>query len=879
MAEQPFSPMMQQYFEIKKQHPNEILFYRIGDFYEMFYEDAITASRELELTLTGKQCGQEERAPMCGVPFHAYETYVARLLAKGYKVAICEQMEDPALAKGLVKRDIIRVVTPGTVIESSMLSDDKNNYLCSIYCRRARGRWHAGICFADISTGQAYATELENEKIGGALITELCRYNPSEILINPAVLDLKDVTGYVKQHMTASVELREDACYKDNTINASLSAQFGSEWRKTCGFQENGFVPYAVGAMFDYLHETQKHGTERIKAIQNYADAQYMQLSPVTRANLELTETMRGREKRGTLLWVLDKTETSMGKRLLRSWIEQPLVDSAAINRRLDAVDALYGQNICRADLRDSLSHVFDIERLTTRILYGSATPREVYALADTCAQLPTVKELAKKCGAPLLTQLADGIDPLEDLRDRITSTLQEDPPATLKEGGAIKAGCNAEVDELRDIMHGGKGYLAQMEAKLKEETGIPKLKIGYNKVFGYYIEISRSYVDSAPATFIRKQTLTTGERYITPELKDLENKILGANERLLVLEHQLFADLLDEISGQILRIQKTAAAVSQLDVLASFAEAAVCNNYKKPVVDDSDCLEIEQGRHPVIEQMLRGNLFVPNDTQMDETDHRMLIITGPNMAGKSTYMRQNALIVLMAQIGCFVPASKCHVGVVDAIFTRVGASDDLSAGQSTFMVEMTEVAQILQHATKKSLVILDEIGRGTSTFDGMSIARAVVEYICGNIGCKTLFATHYHELTVLEQDLSGVKNYNIAVKKRGDDITFLRRIVEGPADDSYGIEVAKLAGLPGAVTKRAHEVLRHLEASAPDAHTAMQLDFETVDSYNNPTVPSEVVDKLKTTDIDTLTPLEALNFLYELKKALGVPDPSKGLG
>ncbi len=869
MAGQSVSPMMQQYFEIKKQHPNEILFYRVGDFYEMFYDDALTASRELELTLTGKACGQEERAPMCGVPFHSYEIYVARLIAKGYKVAICEQMEDPATAKGLVKRDIIRVVTPGTVIESSMLAEDKNNYLCSIYAKKVRGGWKAGICFADISTGEAYATELHNEKMGGALITELCRYMPSEILINPAVLDLKDLTNYIKQHTNALVELREDSCYKQAVVESMLSRQFGEDWNKSCGFAPDGFVPQAFGALLGYLYETQKHGTERIKAVQNYADAQYMRLSAVTRANLELTETMRGREKKGTLLWVLDKTETSMGKRMLRSWIEQPLVDSKVINERLDAVEALYNANVGRAELKEALSHVFDIERLTTRILYGSATPREVKALGDTCQRMPQVKEQAAAAGAKLLNDLAEAVDPLSDILDKVSRALVDDPPANLKDGGAIREGYNAEVDELRDIMHGGKGVLSQLEADLRQQTGIPKLKIGFNKVFGYYIEVSRSYVGSVPETFTRKQTLTTGERYITPELKELENKILGANERLLALEHQLFSELLNDISAQLLRIQRTATAVAQLDVLASFAEAAVQNNYVKPTVDDSDVLDIAEGRHPVIEQMLKSSLFVPNDTTLDEGENRMLIITGPNMAGKSTYMRQNALIALMAQIGSFVPAAKCRVGVVDAIFTRVGASDDLAAGQSTFMVEMTEVAEILRNATKSSLVILDEIGRGTSTFDGMSIARAVVEYICDNIGCKTLFATHYHELTSMDKDVFGVKNYNIAVKKRGEDITFLRRIVSGPADDSYGIEVAKLAGLPDAVIKRAHKVLRQLEATAPGANASMQLDFETVEAYNNPTVPSEVVDKLHQIDVETLTPLEALNFLYELKQAL----------
>lgn len=806
---------------------------------------------------------------MCGVPYHSYETYVARLIAKGYKVAICEQVEDPALAKGLVKRDIIRVVTPGTVIESSMLADDKNNYLCSVYCRRRRGRWQAGVCFADISTGEARATELSAEKIGGAIITELSRYMPSEILICPAMLDFKDVTAYIKQHTNALVELREDACYKDAAMEATMARQFGADWRAAMGYDTDALVPYAVAALLDYLQETQKHGLERIKTVENYADAQYMRLSPVTRANLELTETMRGREKKGTLLWVLDKTETSMGKRMLRAWIEQPLVDAAAINARLDAVQALYAANMARADLKDALGHVFDIERLATRILYGSATPREVRALGDTCARLPQVKQQAAGCGAPLLEQLAAQIDPLDDLLQNINAALADDPPATLKDGGAIRSGYNAEVDELRDIMHGGRGYLASLEAKLREETGIPKLKIGFNKVFGYYIEVSRSYADSVPDTFTRKQTLTTGERYITPELKELENKILGANERLLALEHKLFADLLSTISAQIVRIQRTALAVAQLDVLAAFAEAALQNNYVKPEVDESGVIEIAEGRHPVIEQMLKGSLFVPNDTLLDEDENRMLLITGPNMAGKSTYMRQNALIALMAQIGCFVPAASARIGVVDAIFTRVGASDDLAAGQSTFMVEMTEVAEILRHASKDSLVILDEIGRGTSTFDGMSIARAVVEYICENIGCKTLFATHYHELTGMDKDVHGVKNYNIAVKKRGEDITFLRRIVPGPADDSYGIEVAKLAGLPAGVTRRAHAVLRQLEASAPGRRQTLQLDFETVEAYNNPVVPSEVMEKLHNVDIETLTPLEALNFLYELKNTL----------
>ena len=863
MAE--LSPMMAQYFEIKQKHKDEIVFFRLGDFYEMFFDDAILASKELELTLTGRDCGQKERAPMCGVPFHSYESYVAKLIAKGYKVAICEQMEDPSSAKGLVKRDIIRVITPGTVIESSMLQDDKNNYIGSVYLNGGQ----AGVCFADISTGCAHTTELNGEKIGTQLITELCRYNPSEVLFNTAMLDQKDVTAYIKQHMNCSVELIEDECYESETVEGLLNEQFGQDWAKTNGLNPKGNAPIALSALLGYLHRTQKKGVERLKIIHSYAEAQYMQLSPVTRANLELTETMRGREKRGTLLWVLDKTQTAMGKRLMRSWLEQPLVNQTAINARLNCVEALYNENIQRAELIEALSHVFDMERLMTRTVYGSATPKEIYALASTCGQLPQIKELAEGCNCTELTALAQSMDPLEDIRDRIFSALEEEAPSTLKEGGVIKAGYNSEVDELRDIVHGGKGYLSQLEARMKEETGIRTLKVGYNRVFGYYLEVSKSFVDQVPANFVRKQTLANAERYITDELKQLENKILGANERLLGLERQLFEELLQDISAQMIRVQNTASAVAQLDVLTALAQVAVNNNYVRPIVDDSDVLSITEGRHPVIEQMIKGSLFVPNNTELDCGENNMLIITGPNMAGKSTYMRQNALIALMAQSGSFVPAQKCHVGVVDAIFTRVGASDDLAAGQSTFMVEMTEVAEILQYATSKSLVILDEIGRGTSTYDGMSIARAVVEHIANEIGCKTLFATHYHELTELEKTMDCVKNYNIAVKKRGDDITFLRRIVRGPADDSYGIQVAKLAGLPDSVTKRAKEVLRALEAIVPKKQTIEQLDFSVVEEQSSPALPNEILEKLQNTDLNTLTGIEGLQFLCEIKNAL----------
>ena len=873
MAE--LSPMMQQYLEIKKQHKDEILFYRIGDFYEMFFDDALTASKELDLTLTGKQCGLEERAPMCGVPFHSYEGYVARLIAKGYKVAICEQVEDPAKAKGLVKRDIIRVVTPGTVIESSMLQDDRNNYIASIFLKDGA----AGLCFADVSTGTAHITELKQSKIASAVITELCRYHPSEVLMNPGLLDCREITTYIKKNMTCSVELVEEERYAPGLVSIALENQFGRDWAAQTGIAPKGLVRFAMAALLEYLHDTQIKGVERLKTVISYNEAQFMRLSPVTRANLELTETLRGREKRGTLLWVLDKTSTAMGKRMLRSWIEQPLVSSAAINRRLNAVESLVHQTVQRGDLIEELHYISDLERLMTRTVYGSATPKEIYAMAQTCDRLPSLKQQAESCNCPELAELSAQIDALDDIKQKIYAAVDPEAPSTLKDGGVIAKGYHPEVDELRSIRDNTKGVLAQLETRLRQETGIPKLKIGYNHVFGYFIEVSNSYKSMVPETYIRKQTLTSGERYITQELKELESKILGAHERLIALEHRLFSELLETIGGQLDRIQRTANAVAELDVLAALAQVAAENNYCRPVVDDSDELHIVEGRHPVVEQVLKGSLFVPNDTTLNCGEDRCLIITGPNMAGKSTYMRQNALIALMAQIGSFVPAAECHVGVVDAIFTRIGASDDLSAGQSTFMVEMTEVAEILKNATSKSLVVLDEIGRGTSTFDGMSIARAVVEHISDpskGLGCKTLFATHYHELTDLEGTIAGVKNYNIAVKKRGEDITFLRRIIRGPADDSYGIEVAKLAGLPGSVTRRAHEVLRALEASAPK-NKVEQMDFDALQEYASPAVPSEMMEQLEALDVETLTPIEALNFLYELKDPERQPEQLTG--
>ena len=868
MAE--LSPMMQQYLEIKKQHKDEILFYRIGDFYEMFFDDALTASKELDLTLTGKQCGLEERAPMCGVPFHSYEGYVARLIAKGYKVAICEQVEDPAKAKGLVKRDIIRVVTPGTVIESSMLQDDRNNYIASIFLKDGA----AGLCFADVSTGTAHITELKQSKIASAVITELCRYHPSEVLMNPGLLDCREITTYIKKNMTCSVELVEEERYAPGLVSIALENQFGRDWAAQTGIAPKGLVRFAMAALLEYLHDTQIKGVERLKTVISYNEAQFMRLSPVTRANLELTETLRGREKRGTLLWVLDKTSTAMGKRMLRSWIEQPLVSSAAINRRLNAVESLVHQTVQRGDLIEELHYISDLERLMTRTVYGSATPKEIYAMAQTCDRLPSLKQQAESCNCPELAELSAQIDALDDIKQKIYAAVDPEAPSTLKDGGVIAKGYHPEVDELRSIRDNTKGVLAQLETRLRQETGIPKLKIGYNHVFGYFIEVSNSYKSMVPETYIRKQTLTSGERYITQELKELENRILGAHDRSIALEGKLFEEVRRTIAEQLTRVQETAKAIAELDVLASFAAVSVRNDYTRPTITANGRLYLKDSRHPVVEALLTGSApFVPNDLEMDPNQNRVSIITGPNMAGKSTYMRQVAVIVIMAQIGCFVPASAAEIGIVDGIYTRVGASDDLAAGQSTFMVEMAEVAEILKSATKDSLLILDEIGRGTSTFDGMSIARAVIEYVHDKklCGAKTLFATHYHELTELEDLLPGVQNFSIAVKKRGDDITFLRRIVRGGADDSFGIEVAKLAGVPDKVVRRAKEVLKSLESGemVKKPKNAVKVQQEEPIQLTMLTKDTEVLNRLKSLDVNTLTPIESMNILFELANML----------
>ncbi len=866
------SPMMKQYFQVKRENPDTLVFFRLGDFYELFYDDAKIASKELELTLTGRDCGQSERAPMCGVPFHSYESYVARLVAKGYKVAICEQMEDPALAKGLVKRDVVRVITPGTVMEGSMLDEAKNNYLCSV----CAGPAQAGICFADISTGELHGTVLETgsqEALEPLLREELARFAPREVLVNPDAVSFRTLAPFLRDRLSAALECLTDADYGGEACAAAVKKQYRAETLEQLGLEGKEPLVRALGALLGYLEKTQRTGLERMEKVALYTKAQFMRLDLNARRNLELLETMRAKEKRGSLLWVLDRTCTAMGKRLLRSWLEQPLVGIAPITRRLDAVEELVGDSIRRGSLGDELDGISDMERLLTRIVYGSANARELRALCAAADHLPRIRELLEPSGATMLRELYRQIDPLEDLRKLIDSAIVDSPPFSIREGNMIREGYHRELDLLRETMTDGRGFLARIEAQEKERTGIPKLKIGYNRVFGYYIEISNSYKDQAPPEYVRKQTLANCERYITPQLKELESRILGAHEKSVQLETQLFEELRAKVSGEMARIQRTASALAQLDVLVSFARVSQENGYTRPAVDLSGKIVLKESRHPVVELLLDGAPFVPNDVELDRGENRVAVITGPNMAGKSTYMRQVALIVLMAQAGCFVPAASAHIGVVDAIFTRVGASDDVSAGQSTFMVEMTEVAEILRAATPDSLLILDEIGRGTSTFDGMSIARAVVEYVADSrqLGAKTMFATHYHELTELEEQLDGVKNYNIAVKKHGDDITFLRRIVRGGADDSFGIEVAKLAGVPDKVLRRAKQVLAELEsgqAVSPPKRRKKAAPEEGLGQMSfTPPGETEAVERLRALDLNTLTPIECMNLLFELCK------------
>ena len=864
MAE--LTPMMRQYLEIKEQNKDAILFFRLGDFYEMFNEDAQVASRELDLTLTTRDRSkpEEDRTPMCGVPYHSCDGYIARLIAKGYKVAICEQTEDPAQAKGLVKRDIIRVVTPGTV-DSSMLEGSRSNYICAICMAGDR----AGLCFCDITTGKTHATAFDCPDALSHVMNEVGRFSPTEAVLNGDAFAHGELLTLLREKFSCLAQERGEDSFRPEAAASAVERQFGPQAAGTLP-RENPTALMALGGLLDYLYETQKTDLSHINDLEYYEQGRFMELDLSTRRNLELTETLRGKEKRGSLLWVLDKTRTAMGGRTLRSWLERPLLSVTAIERRLDAVDALVKDTMGREELILALGGISDMERLMGRIVYGSAGGRDMASLRAALEKLPALREKLAPFTAGRLGELQAQMDELQDVHALLAQAIVEDPPFSVREGGFIRAGYDQEVDRLRDILSGGKGIIAQVEAREREKTGIKSLKVGYNKVFGYYIEVSKSYYDQVPADYIRKQTLANCERFITQELKDLEHTILTASDRVVALEFDLFTQLRAQIGQHMGRIQRTAAAVGELDTLCSFAAVAAKNNYCRPAVDEDGVIEIHDGRHPVVEQVLRGSLFVPNDAFMGRQESRVAIITGPNMAGKSTFMRQVALITLMAQVGSFVPAKSARIGVVDRIFTRIGASDDLAAGQSTFMVEMTEVAEILKNATSRSLLILDEIGRGTSTFDGMSIARAVLEHCADRrkLGCKTLFATHYHELTELEDSLPGVKNYNIAIKARGEDIIFLRKIIPGGADRSYGIEVAKLAGLPDTVVRRARAVLKELESGEHTATPAAapatgQVSLEALEE-------AEVIDRLRRTQPDTLTPIEAMGLLYELKQKLG---------
>ena len=855
--------MMLQYLEIKEQYKDFILFYRLGDFYEMFFNDAIVASRELELTLTGRDCGEKERAPMCGVPYHSVEAYIGRLISKGYKVAICEQMEDPASVKGIVKREVVREITPGTVVESSLLNETKNNYLCSIYFEKDR----VGVCFADVSTGEICATSFENDST--KILNELGTYSPKEIITNLDNRKGEFLIDFAKARLGALVEFSLDEYYTYQGCTEKVLNQFGKEFLER--YSEDECIISATGAILEYIIKTQKTDISYINNIDIYAEGQYLEMDLNTRRNLELCETMRSKEKRGSLYWVLDKTKTSMGARMLRNYVEHPLLDVKKITERQGAIGTLVENLVLRQEISEELKSVLDLERLMTRIVYGSANGKDMRAIWSTLRVIPQIKNLLYTVNVSELNNIREGLDTLEDVCTLIDDMIIDLPPFSIREGGFIKDGFSAEVDKLRSIMTDGKGWIAKIEEGEREKTGIKTLKVGYNRVFGYYIEVTKSFTSQVPERYIRKQTLSNCERYITEELKEMESAVLGANDKLCSLEYELFVQLRNKVADNLKRIQRSANMLARLDVYISLADVAMKNNYVCPEVDYSDVIDIKDGRHPVVEQFVKDSYFVPNDTYLNTTTDKMALITGPNMAGKSTYMRQSALIVLMAQIGSFVPAKSARIGVVDKLFTRVGASDDLASGQSTFMLEMTEVAYILSNATKKSFIIYDEIGRGTSTFDGMSIARAIAEFTAGKkIGAKSMFATHYHELTSLEDEIKGIVNYNIAAKKRGEDIIFLRKIVKGPTDDSYGIEVAKLAGVPNEVVKRAKTILSEMietgvvetpvkkQAQIPEFNTSMS--FEDMSVY-------EAAERIKKIDINTLTPIEAMNFIFELKK------------
>ncbi len=863
------SPMMQKYLETKEQYNDCILFYRLGDFYEMFFDDAILVSRELEITLTGKDCGLEERAPMAGIPYHAAENYIARLVSKGYKVAICEQLEDPKTTKGIVKRGVIKVVTPGTVVESNMLEERKNNYIMSI----CKAGLYFGIAVSDISTGEFYSTEIKETNNFSLLMDEISRYSPAEIVANKMMNEseaeiLKIKTRFPEVYITSCDESYFSEDISKTVQNFRLVDSKGNDIEKA---DDKLLSIASINALKEYITSTQMTDLSHINKVVIYSVSKYMSLDINARRNLEITEKLRDRSKKGTLLWVLDKTSTSMGGRLLRRWLNDPLIDENEINKRLGAVEELKNDIMLRGEVIENLKKVYDIERLAGKMAYGNGTPRDMITLKNSLSRLPDIRQVLQNVNSEYLKEIYQNIDELKDIHELIEKSIVDDPPMTTKDGGYIKLGYDENIDTLKHATTDGKSWLMKLEADEKEKTGIKSLKIGFNKVFGYYIEVTNLYKDMVPDTYIRKQTLTNGERYITEELKNMENQILGAEEKVIKLELEAFRQIREEIAGNVKRMQKTAEAISRLDVLSSFAQVAEEMNYCKPTINKDGILNIKEGRHPVIEKMLSSGEFVSNDTYLDTDQNRLAIITGPNMAGKSTYMRQVALITLMAQVGSFVPATEAAIGVVDKIFTRVGASDDLSMGQSTFMVEMMEVASILKEATKNSLVILDEIGRGTSTYDGLSIAWAVAEYIADKekCGAKTLFATHYHEMTTLEKEGNGIKNYSIAVKEKGEDIIFLRKIVEGGTDESYGVHVAKLAGVPKDVTKRANEILKSLERKSvlkdkkPEKEDKKKVEGQ-FDMFNYKL--AEVAHELDMVNLNELTPIDALNTLVRIK-------------
>lgn len=873
------TPMMQKYMETKQEYKDCILFYRLGDFYEMFFDDAITVSKELEITLTGKSCGLEERAPMCGVPYHAVEGYLNKLVSKGYKVAICEQVEDPKLAKGLVKREVTRIVTPGTNLNTYALDETKNNYImCIVYVDN-----RYGISVADVTTGDYFVTEIDSER---KLLDEISKFMPSEIICNEAFfmssIDLEDL----KHRLGITIYSLDAWYFGDDLAQQTLLEHFHVSNLQGLGLADYDCGVIAAGTLLKYLYETQKTTLSHMTTIEPYSTGKFMVIDSSTRRNLELVETLREKQKRGSLLWVLDKTKTAMGARTLRSYIEQPLIDKAEIEKRLDAVEQINANMITREELREYLNPIYDLERLISRVVYQTANPRDLIAFKTSLKMLPPIKALMQDFSCELIKSIDEDLDPLTDLCELIEQSIEDDPPISVREGDMIKSGYNEEIDRLRSAKTEGKSWLAKVEEEEREKTGIKNLRIKFNKVFGYYLEVTNSYKNMVPDYYTRKQTLTNAERYITPELKELEDMILGAEDKLTALEYDIFCQIRSQIADQVVRIQHTAKAVAGIDVFTSLAVVADQNGYVRPKINEKGILDIKNGRHPVVEKMMNNDMFIANDTYLDNKNNRISIITGPNMAGKSTYMRQNALIVLMAQIGSFVPAQSANVGIVDRIFTRVGASDDLASGQSTFMVEMNEVANILRNATSSSLLILDEIGRGTSTIDGLSIAWAVVEYISNPkiLGAKTLFATHYHELTELEGKLSNVNNYCIAVKEKGDDIVFLRKIVPGGADRSYGIQVAKLAGVPDAVIERAKAICEELE-SANMANLAKNLGVAVTAPKKRKKKPDEVdlaqislfdtvkdddiIQELSGLDLTNMTPFEAMNKLYELQNKI----------